>query len=81
MLFFGAGYMFYQGSRYASQDSPMAIVGFAGGLLAAVLGTYVFVGLFLFRRKASGKFGRLATKLYPKLANSGPGDAGLEDRS
>lgn len=69
MCFAGAAYMFYQGSRYMAEDNPIGIVAFVTGLLAAVLGAYVLVGLAISSRTKAGKSSRLVARLYPRLAS------------
>jgi hypothetical protein len=80
MCIAGAGYMVFQGIQYASERSLMSIVGFLGSLIAATLGVYIFGGLFVSRRKASGGLGPLASRLYPRLAEeTKPADERKDD--
>ncbi len=69
MLLGAAAYFLYRGSEYVAQEDPVAaILVFAAALLGLVFGLMVLGALVASWLFAKGKGGRLAARLYPKLA-------------
>lgn len=61
-------YMFYLTYWYATRDDFMAVVAVLGGLLALALASYILGAALMWRRMDGGRGGRLAARLYPRLA-------------